>query len=198
MLDCGLHVLLIDAGGHGRSDDIEVSSMPAFAEDVQLGVDWLRARPEVDPARLVLVGHSVGAGACLLVASRDPSLAAVICLASLAHPRVLMSRMLRKRLPAPAVSVALRIVEHAIGHRFETFAPVNSIKRVRAPVLLLHGECDATVPVADAVELYGRAPPGSQLVVVPGADHTSIDAIEYVGPAVQAFLSGIGVVSTVG
>lgn len=198
LLDAGLHVLLLDAGGHGRSDDVEVSSMPAFAEDVQLGLDWLRARPEVDPARVALVGHSVGAGACLLVASRDPSVAAVVCLASMAHPRAFMARALGARLPAPLVAVALRVVEYAIGHRFDSFAPVTTIGRVAAPVLLLHGECDLTVPVSDAYALRDHAPPGSLLMVVPDADHTSVEAIERVAPAVRQFLRGAGLASTAG
>lgn len=193
LLNTGLHVLLLDAGGHGRSDDVEFSSMPAFADDVTIGLNWLRTRPEVDPTRIVLVGHSVGAGACLLVASRDPAIAAVICLASMAHPREFMSRALRTRLPAPLVPVALRVVERSIGHRFDSFAPINTIRQVRAPVLLLHGAGDTTVPVADAHALREHAPPHSFLLVVDDADHTSVEALDRVAPALQGFLRNAGI-----
>lgn len=193
LLDAGLHVLLLDAGGHGRSDDVEFSSMPAFADDVTTGLNWLRTRPEVDPTRIVLVGHSVGAGACLLVASRDPSIAAVICLASMAHPREFMTRALRTRLPAPLVAVALRVVERSIGHRFDSFAPINTIQRVRVPVLLLHGAGDPTVPVADAYALREHAPPRSSLLVVDDADHTSVEALDHVAPALHEFLRDSGI-----
>lgn len=113
LLEDGLHVLLLDTRGHGRSDDAALTSMPAFAEDIRAALTWLRAQPQVDPARIVLVGHSVGAGACLFVAAQDRGIAAVVSLASMADPRAFMSNMLRGRLPAPLTNlgVALRRVD---------------------------------------------------------------------------------------
>ena len=156
LLAAGMHVLLLDARCHGRSDDDEFVSMPRFAEDVETGLTWLRQRGDVDRSRIVLVGHSVGAGACLLVASRDHSVAAVVSIASMAHPEVFMARTLGKRLPGPLTTLALRYIERTIGLRFETFAPVRTIGRIKAPVLVVHGDRDTTVPVADAYELQDR------------------------------------------
>jgi len=154
LLGAGLNVLLLDARCHGRSDDDELTSMPAFADDIAIGLAWLRRRSEVDGSRVVLVGHSVGAGASLLVASRDEDVAAVVSIASMAHPEAFMKTMLRARLPGPLTKLALRYVEHAVGQRFESFAPVHTITRVRAPVLLVHGDEDLTVPVEDARLLF--------------------------------------------
>jgi alpha-beta hydrolase superfamily lysophospholipase len=70
----GFHVLLLDARGHGRSDGGDVSSMPGFADDVERALLWLRKDSRVEPDRIVLVGHSVGAGACLLVQRSTNSL----------------------------------------------------------------------------------------------------------------------------
>jgi pimeloyl-ACP methyl ester carboxylesterase len=194
LLAAGTHVLLLDARCHGRSDDDEFVSMPRFAEDVESGLTWLRERDDVDRSRLVLVGHSVGAGACLLVASRDRSVAAVVSIASMAHPGVFMARILGERLPGPLTTLALRYVERTIGHRFETFAPVRTIGRITAPVLLVHGDQDATVPVVDAHELHAQAPGRTQLVIVEGAGHASIGAsIEKITPAVNGFLRNAGV-----
>jgi len=197
LLAAGMHVLLLDARCHGRSDDDEFVSMPRFAEDLEGGLTWLRQRDDVDRSRLVLVGHSVGAGASLLVASRDHQVAAVVSIASLAHPKVFMARTLGKRLPGPLTKLALRYVERTIGHRFETFAPVHTIGRVQVPVLLVHGDRDTTVPAADAYELQAQAPGHTQLLIVKGANHTSIGAsIEELTPALHAFLEEAGVTAT--
>lgn len=194
LLAAGMHVLLLDARCHGRSDDDEFVSMPRFAEDVDSGLTWLRQRDDVDRSRLVLVGHSVGAGACLLVASRDSSVAAVVSIASMAHPEVFMARTLGKRLPGPLTTLALRYIERTIGLKFETFAPVRTIGRVHAPVLLVHGDHDTTVPVADAYELHAQAAERTQLVIVEGAGHASIGAfIEEITPALNGFLRAAGV-----
>lgn len=193
LLAAGMHVLLLDARCHGRSDDDEVASMPMFAEDVDSGLTWLRQRDDVDRSRLVLVGHSVGAGASLLVASRDSSVAAVVSIASMSHPEVFMARTLGERLPGPLTKLALRYVERTIGQRFETFAPVHTIGRVQAPVLLVHGDRDTTTPVADAYELHARALRHTQLVIVKGAGHTSIGAFtEELTPALHRFLRAAG------
>lgn len=170
-----------------------MASMPSFAEDIEVGLEWLRRQPGVDAGRIALIGHSVGAGACLRVAAKDPDVAAVVSVASMAHPREFMSRTLGRRLPPPLSRMALRFTEHAIGHRFESFAPVRTIGEVRAPVLILHGDGDATVPVDDAHALLRAAGGNASLHLVPGAGHSSIEALNVVLPEILAFLRKAGV-----
>lgn len=195
MRGLGLNVLLLDARGHGSSDGISVASMPSFADDVRAGLGWLRSAPGVDPARIALVGHSVGAGACLFVASGDPEVAALVSLASMADPSALMAGMIGHYLPAPLTRLALRYVEHVIGHRFTQFAPVHTIGRISAPVLLLHGEKDTTVPVTDARRLHDLAPRNSELLVVADADHFSIEGLDTAEPRLRRFLQDAGVLA---
>jgi uncharacterized protein len=188
VIGAGLSVLFVDARGHGRSDATQHMSMPRFAEDLEAAVGWLRARPDVDDARIALVGHSVGAGAALLVASRDPRIAAVVSIASMAHPRETIGRSFRRyRAPQFLVRAALRTIERTIGHRFDDFAPLRTIARIEAPVLVLHGLDDHTVPTSDAERLAERGP-SATLRLVPGADHRSIDGFLPVLPEVVAFL----------
>jgi dipeptidyl aminopeptidase/acylaminoacyl peptidase len=194
----GLNALLLDARCHGRSDDDNFASMPRFAEDIRAGLVWLRRRPDVDGGRIVLVGHSVGAGACLYVASSDPDVAAVVSIASMAHPQEFMARALRNHLPSPLVGLALRFVERTIGQRFETFAPIHTIGRVQAPVLLVHGARDETVPIEDAYALRSQAEGRVALHVVPTADHTSVETLTEVAPALIAFLRDVGVLHEAG
>ncbi len=188
----GMNVLLLDARGHGRSDDAAVSSMPAFADDVRAALAWMRSTGRVDPSPVVLVGHSVGAGACLYVASDDERIGAVVSLASMADPRDLMTRLMRQRLPLFLTRLALRYVEHAIGHRFREFAPIYTIGRSDTPVLLLHGALDGTVPVDDAYRLHAQAPTTSTLVIVPDGDHFSIEALDSARPELIEFLGKSG------
>ena len=154
--DAGFAVLLFDARCHGRSDADSFSSMPRFAEDLAHALDWLAAQPDVDAGRICIVGHSVGAAASLLLASRRDGLAAVVSLAAFAHPRSMMQRWLTaKGLPwQPVGRLILRYVEHVIGHRFDDIAPVTTIGKVRCPTLLVHGSDDATVPAEEASRIY--------------------------------------------
>lgn len=189
VVGAGLPMLLLDARGHGRSDAADFMSMPRFAEDVEAAVRWLRSHPDIDPDRIALVGHSVGAGACLLVASRDPRIAAVVSIASMAHPREMIGRSFRRhRAPRWLIRAALRTIERTIGHRFDDFAPLHTIGRVAAPVLVLHGRDDRTVPPSDAVRLAEAGGSSTTLRLVSGADHHDLDGFVPVIDEVLAHL----------
>lgn len=56
---------------------------PGYLAEVPLeeffrGIDWLKARPEVDPGAIAIMGYSKGAEAALLVAVRRPDVKAVV------------------------------------------------------------------------------------------------------------------------
>jgi len=187
----GYSVLLLDARNHGRSDRDGISSLPRFAEDLEHGLDWLAQQPGIDPARLVLLGHSVGAAAALLVAARRSDLAAVVSIAAFAHPVQLMRRQMRAHhIPyRPLGWLVLRYIEWAIGARFDAIAPCNTIRQVTCPVLLVHGEDDRRVPIADALHIYAkRRDSHTELLSLPETGHDSRQAIALHAESLLAFL----------
>jgi pimeloyl-ACP methyl ester carboxylesterase len=186
----GYAVLLFDARNHGRSDGDDFSSLPRFAEDLEHAVDWLRRRDEVDAGRIAVLGHSVGAGAALLLASRRADLAAVVSLSAFAHPSGMMRRWLvERRIPYwPLGAYILHYVQRVIGFRFDDIAPSRTIGSVRCPVLLAHGIEDALVPVSEAREIYaGRRDERVQLLLLPGSHDEYREVDRHIG-AVIGFL----------
>jgi dipeptidyl aminopeptidase/acylaminoacyl peptidase len=187
--EAGHAVLLLDARCHGESDGEDFSSMPRFAEDIASGLDWLAAQGGVDPTRLALVGHSVGAGAALLCASRRDDVRAVVSLAAFAHPEDMMRRFLSGiHVPWWPLGWAItHYVSHIIGARFDDIAPVNTIARLNCPVLLVHGLRDDTVPFDDARRLLAAAGPDVRLLAV-DADHDLSSAMATGHHAIIGFL----------
>ena len=168
----GYALLLLDARCHGQSDGDSFASLPRFAEDIEAGLRWLAVQPEVDPQALGVVGHSVGAGAALLAASRQPTVRAVVSLAAFAHPATMMRRWLATlHIPYwPLGAYILAYVQRVIGHRFDAIAPCRTIARIACPVLLVHGLADETVPVAEARQIHAaRASDAVELLLVPGS-----------------------------
>lgn len=168
----GYGVLLFDVRCHGLSDADDFTSLPRFAEDLEAVLDAVKAEPSVNALRIGVFGHSVGAGAALLAASRRPDIAAVVSLAAFAHPEEMMHRWLSaKGVRSGWLEAALlAYVQWVIGFRFDDIAPLNSIARGRCPVLLLHGEDDATVPVSDAWRIKANAGRDNvQVYVLPGS-----------------------------
>ena len=168
----GFALLLVDARCHGQSDGDTFASLPRFAEDIDAALAWLAGQPEVDAARLGVIGHSVGAGAALLAASRRADLRAVVSLAAFAHPAAMMRRWLASmRIPYwPFGAYILAYVQRVIGYRFDDIAPRHTVARVACPVLIVHGLEDDTVPVDEAREIYAaRASDAVELLLVPGS-----------------------------
>lgn len=174
----GYTVLLVDARCHGRSDMDSFASLPRFAEDIQAAVAWLAQQLPTPPAGIGVLGHSVGAGAALLAASKDARIAAVASLAAFAHPGNMMRRWLGGRgIPYfPLGAYILAYVQRTIGHRFDAIAPRQTISALTCPVLLMHGEADATVPVAEAHAIFaGRRHERVELRILPGNHEEAAD-----------------------
>lgn len=187
----GYAVLLPESRNHGRSSRQGHSSLPRFAEDLEAALDWLAAQPGVNPARIAALGHSVGAAAVLLVASRRPGLAAAVSVSSFAHPENVMRRWLSAhRVPYwPLGWLVNRYVESVIGARFALIAPETTLGQARCPVLLLHGAEDTTVPLADAQRLIAsKGQTRATLLVLPGS-HEGFEQPEQATHAVLEFLA---------
>ncbi len=184
----GLDVLLLDARGHGRSDDTRLTSMPHIAEDVAAAVRWWRTT-DLTSDRLLLVGHSVGAGACLLVARDLPAVDGLVLISCMAHPREVMRRLLvNAGAPRVLTQPVLRMVEQLIGRRFDAFAPIRVLPLIDSPVLIVHGERDSTIPVEDAHALAAVAR-DAEVVIVSRAGHSEIEATPAVATALADLLS---------
>ncbi len=186
----GFAVLLLDARCHGQSDAAAFTSLPRFAEDIEAGLDWMRQQNTVDARRLAVMGHSVGAGAALLCATRRTDVRAVISLSAFAHPREIMRTFLADaHIPYPVFGwYVMRHVQAVIGARFDAIAPLTSMTRMRCPVLLVHGSDDAVVPFADAQRLLAAGPAGlAQSLTVEGG-HDPSTALEAHLPTLVGFL----------
>ncbi len=72
----GYGVLAIDVRGHGtnRNSFLESQTGNGLREDVKTAVEFLRQSNLVDGSRIVVIGHSMGAGAALDYATHDPNL----------------------------------------------------------------------------------------------------------------------------
>jgi uncharacterized protein len=189
--NAGFAVLLPEARNHGRSSHSDHSSLPKFAQDLDAALDWLAAAPGVDAGRLVALGHSLGAAATLLVASRRPGLAAAVSVSAFAHPEWVMRRWLAaRRVPYwPLGWLVNRYVESVIGARFNTIAPLATLPQARCPVLLVHGKQDTTVPPSDAHALVSRQGAARARLLVLDGGHEGFDDPVAAETAVLGFLS---------
>jgi pimeloyl-ACP methyl ester carboxylesterase len=115
----------------------------------------------------------------------------VVAVSSFAHPEQVMQRWLAEyRIPFwPLGWMVNRYIERVIGHRFDDIAPVATIARIEAPVLLVHGQQDDVVPLACALRLQASAPRAT-LLEVPGR-HDGFDDAEALYKQVSTWLERV-------
>jgi dipeptidyl aminopeptidase/acylaminoacyl peptidase len=171
----GIAVLRFDDRGTGESTgDHAAATSRDFARDVVALVAWLRARPDIDPDRIALLGHSEGGLIAPLVAAEDPRLAGIALLAGPAYTgaRIIdfqQRSAIRQSYPdagAAARDSMLRVAQQQLDStagrspwitEFLTYDPLPTARRVRdVPVLILQGETDLQV-TAEQADLLGGA-----------------------------------------
>lgn len=162
-------LLRYDDRGIGESTgDPTTATTVDFADDTRAILDWLRTRPDVDPNRLFLLGHSEGAMIAPMVAATDTTLRGIILLSAPAHTG-------RRILDYQKAELSEDMMKLPWVRWFVDYDPLPVARRVQAPVLILHGETDRQV-TADQAPLLAAAyrESGNQDVTVhimPGINH---------------------------
>lgn len=147
-------VLLFDYRGFGGNPGSPTES--GLRHDARAARDYVIAHPHVDRGRLVYFGESLGSAVATELAVDHPPAALV-----LRSPFTSLSDIGRVHYPMLPVRWLLR-------DRYDT---IGRIARVRAPILIIGGDRDRIVPVAQTRLLYGAARDPKSLLIVDGADH---------------------------
>jgi len=78
----GIAVLRVDDRGVGKSTgDFSKATSEDFASDVLTGIEYLKARKEINPKQIGLVGHSEGGLIAPMVAVKSPDVAFIVLMA---------------------------------------------------------------------------------------------------------------------
>jgi pimeloyl-ACP methyl ester carboxylesterase len=191
----GIATLRYDKRGLGQSSkqfDMAQTTFDDFAADAAAAVKALAADRRF--SRVVILGHSEGAGLAVRAANAGAPLAGVALVAGLGRP---FAVVLREQLAAQFDSASMATYDRAfaaylrgeptgslpaamqglvapINRRFMQtsleYQPAEEVARIREPVLIVQGERDIQVSVADARALKA-AKPAAQLVLLPEANH---------------------------
>jgi dipeptidyl aminopeptidase/acylaminoacyl peptidase len=137
--------------------------------DVNDAGRWLVSQGIADPAKLAIVGWSYGGYAALQSQVLDPSLfKAVVAVAPVTD--------LASLVEDSAGFSNYRVVKNFIGTgpHLREGSPAQNAGKVKAPVLLFHGDVDLNVPIAQSRKMQDRlkgAGARTELIVYPGLDH---------------------------
>ncbi len=183
----GCNLLFFDFRGHGESDSVAISLGNAEVRDLQAAITVASQQPETLPGSIIIHGFSVGAAVALLIPPRPEVAAIiadspyarlddvlrrfVVC--KLTEENTWWSPLVhRLQGMLPVISWAIVEAGALVFHvRFGyplIARPDKSFERWRAlsnsypqrpypPILLIHGEQDNVIPIAEARALEAQA-----------------------------------------
>jgi len=158
----GYSVLAVDYRGWGESSPIIPSEQTIYADAAVAWVELARRQP--DPRKRVIYGHSVGGGVAIELASHK-------------HHRIdyggLIVESTFTRLPDVAAADGI-LGTLLSGFSTQQFDSIDKISKVDAPVLIIHGSNDRTVPVALGRALRDAAPANTRWVEITGGTHSHL------------------------
>ena len=176
-------VLFLDANDATRPDRVQalqaqegwkVTAVASVAE----ARAWLETRPDVDSAKIVYFGESLGSGVAVQLAASQPPAALI-----LRSPYTSLVDLGRLHYPFLPVSLLLR----------DRYPSIDIIRNLRVPVLIIAGDRDSIIPASNSERLFAAANEPKRLEMIAGADHNDlidVSRADYWTPVLE-FITGL-------
>ncbi len=180
--EAGAEVVVFDYRGYGFSGG--VADVAAFRQDALAEYDWLVQQAG---GPVAVYGFSLGTVMATSVAAQRPVKGLILAgtIASAAEEMPIYARA--HGLPEEQIQAM-----HLDAGSVEAFDEVGRIAKSQAPLLMLHGEGDRLVPIAEGREVFAASPARQKrFVALPGMAHNqTAGAVESLR-AVEEFLGGL-------
>jgi uncharacterized protein len=161
------NIFIFDYRGYGRSEGTATEEGTYL--DGEAAIKYLLGRDDAAARRLVLFGRSLGAAVAAEMAIRFTSVGLI-----LESPFVSIREMARAIFPSLPIAWLLRT-------RYDT---MEKVRLVKTPILILHGDRDATVPFAQGKRVFEVASQPKRFHRIVGASHNDTFVVggeEYYG-----------------
>lgn len=168
--ELGFAVMGYDYEGYGTSEG--VASEGATRRDIDAAYGYLTRALNIPPNRIILYGWSLGGAVAADLAARE-------AVAGLVLEGTFVS--------------AFRVVTRAPILPFDRFRTLSKLKRIRCPILVVHGDADQVIAFWHGQKLYEEANEPKQHLWVKGGRHGDLAMVandEYRG-ALQNFVRAL-------
>ena len=124
----------------------------------------------------------MGAATALLSEAEEPGVGVVVADSPYAVASELLAQETARSTPFPAwltpvfIPAVALLADWRHGIGIDALAPERAVVGLGYPVLVIHGDADARIPVSHGARVAEAGPPGTELWRVPGAEH--VEAFE--------------------
>lgn len=162
---------------YGRIEDIKFGQ---YLNDLKAAVDFLSRQKIVDQKRIGLIGHSLGGQLIMHYAPSDKRIKAAADLAGVINRKADFGRMYKyKEAEKTGYFIAYsRSKRRFLKIKFEylkdllNYNTVEKIKKLKIPVLIVHGTKDDSVPMIHSRIAYRLLSGPKKLAIIKNAPHT--------------------------
>jgi len=163
----GFNVFLLDYRGYGASEGEPTDA--GVQEDVDASMRTLLARPDVNPDRIVVFGQSLGGSIAIYNVAHSPYRSHIRALA-VESAFASYRGIAREKLADFWLTWPLQYpLSWLVSDKYSPVAAVAQISPI--PLLIIHGDRDPIVPLADGKRLFAQAREPKQMWIVPGGGH---------------------------
>jgi len=163
----GFSVLALDYRGYGASQGNP--SLRGVQMDIDAAMRALLQRPDVDPGRVFIVGQSLG-GALAIHYGATMAYKRNVRAIVVDSPFSDYHLITQEKLASTPLTWAFQWLPLlTVNNDYSPQASVKALSPI--PLLLIHGDQDAIVPVGPSHRLHERAAEPEAIWVVPGARH---------------------------
>jgi pimeloyl-ACP methyl ester carboxylesterase len=182
----GFTTIIHSARDHGNSSPHRFMNAPRFAEDIEAVLHWVN-----EP--VLLYGHSAGAAAAVIVASRNPDRIKLLflegCYAKTREGLLSLYRNYNRLFGILFAPMVVFWMEIFYKNGLDSISPVNLSPNINLPVMIIHGEKDQNFPLNHAWRLRDSFPAGrAELFVAKNSDHSSSSLDPEYPVAIQTFI----------
>jgi uncharacterized protein len=170
----GYSILLIDFQGTGESKGDHITFGWRESHDVLAAVNFIRKNNA--SGRIAIIGNSLGGAAALLA---TPPLKVEALVLEEVYPTIEIATRNRLenylgplgRYTAPLL---LKQLHARLGISPKDLRPIDHVKDIRCPVMIIGAERDRNTRARDTQMLFDQAPSPKQLWMVPNAGHVDL------------------------
>jgi fermentation-respiration switch protein FrsA (DUF1100 family) len=171
------NTVMFDFRAHGENKKGVTTIGCVEHKDVLAVIDWLKKnQPQLTKVPTVILGVSMGGAASLRAAENNPTLCdAIIVDSSFSSLQSVIENTFANKsgLPNfPFLPIMTTMFNFICNCEVAEMKPLESIKKIKQPLMLIHSCIDTLVPVQESLLMYAQAAKtGAKLWIAPQCKH---------------------------
>jgi len=180
--DNNYETFCIDLRAHGKSEGEKIGFGYTETRDLNSLLDWIKIQPKYKDKEIILFGLSMGGATAINTAPFRNDIDRIISVSSFASYENTFLDYMRKDNVSEYIVQAFRpSIRMLLSYKYNTSptknSPVNNIKDIIVPTLLIHGNNDQQISVNQAYEIKDNGKENVQLWIVKDYNHLVVTDI---------------------